>query len=82
MPDPFVPLDSVRNSLICDAGPGCFHKIYCKCGRIVDFDENEYETKVRLRKPIECSFCRNQRISVELDMLDEHFSIIEEEPAF
>ncbi|MCH3977402.1 MAG: hypothetical protein LKJ94_07840 [Candidatus Methanomethylophilus sp.] len=48
----------------------------------MDFDENEYETKVRLRKPIECSFCRNQRISVELDMLDEHFSIIEEEPAF
>lgn len=82
-PDPFRPLDCIRNSLIYDAGPASFQKIYCKCGRIVDFDRCGCELKKSLHKEVECSRCRNDRISRELDSLDEHYCHIEsDDPLF
>ncbi|MGI6008751.1 MAG: hypothetical protein ACOX8X_01315 [Methanomethylophilus sp.] len=77
-----MPLGSVRNCLFCGDGPDGLRKIYCKCGRIVDYDEREYDVKTRLHKQVECPYCRNARISQELDTLDSHFSVIEEEPEF
>ena len=78
-PDPFMPLDCVRNSLIYDAGPSSFQKIYCRCGRILDFDRCGCELKTQLHKQVECSRCRNERISHELDLLDEHYCPVEVE---
>jgi len=75
--DPFTPLDSVQTSRLDNADPSSYKKIYCECGRIVDIDRQEYETKVRLHKKIECAFCRNVRIAKELSMLDIHYSFIE-----
>lgn len=80
-PDPFTPLDRVQNSRLYDAGPNSFKKIYCTCGRIVDIDRGEFETKIRLHKTIECAYCRNIRIARERDELDEHYNVIPTESA-
>ena len=80
--DPYIPLDKVKNALLYDAGPNAFTKIYCNCGRIVDIDRGTYLTKLRLNKRIECPYCRNERISQELELLDENYSVIEEQPIY
>ena len=66
-PDPYIPHGLEHNTLIIQSGPRSFSKIYCRCGRIVDYDSKEYRLKMKLKKPLECSCCRNQRISRELD---------------
>lgn len=77
-PDPFIPLDRVRNSTLFGTGLDSFTKIYCSCGRIVDIDTKAYRRKLALHKPVECAFCRNERISDEIDHLDAHYNFIEE----
>ncbi|MCQ2079832.1 MAG: hypothetical protein MJZ38_07250 [archaeon] len=48
-----------------------FTKIYCNCGRFVDIDSKALLLKQLLHKPIECSHCRNFRISQELASFNE-----------
>ncbi|MDR0791437.1 MAG: hypothetical protein LBE47_02740 [Methanomassiliicoccaceae archaeon] len=55
-------IDSVRS---CDMS-----KIYCECGNIVSLDGNMVRTKKRLRKLVECTICRNHRISFDIDYLN------------
>lgn len=47
-----------------------FMKIYCSCGRIVNLDKREMTIKFALGKEVECPFCRNNRISHEIDELN------------
>lgn len=48
--------------------------VYCACGRIVTLDRREMMIRLELGKDLECSKCRNQRISMEIDALNDHFS--------
>jgi hypothetical protein len=48
--------------------------VYCACGRIVTLDRKEMMVRLELGKDLECSKCRNQRISMEIDALNDHFS--------
>ncbi|MDO5862548.1 MAG: hypothetical protein Q4Q58_07150 [Thermoplasmata archaeon] len=52
--------------------------VYCSCGRIVVLDRNEMRLRLRLGKELECTSCRNQRISMEIDAMDNHYNGIEE----
>jgi hypothetical protein len=49
-------------------------KIYCACGRIVDLDIREMKIKLSLNKDIECTACRNARISRDIDCLNGFFN--------
>jgi hypothetical protein len=55
------------------AAQASFVKIYCSCGRIVDLDNNKMSLKKSLKKNMECTACRNARISKDIDSLNEHF---------
>ena len=48
--------------------------VYCSCGRIVTLDRREMRVRLELGKDLECSKCRNQRISMEIDALNEHYN--------
>ncbi|MDR0509103.1 MAG: hypothetical protein LBG63_04710 [Candidatus Methanoplasma sp.] len=50
--------------------PRSLVKIYCACGKIVDLDRKEMHLKKSLKKDIECTACRNVRISKEIDFLN------------
>lgn len=62
---PFTTLDNMN--------PVAFRKIYCACGKIVDLDKIEIDLKLSLNKEIECTTCRNIRISKDIDILNDHF---------
>ena len=49
------------------AGEMC---VYCKCGRIVNLDRSEMQLKLNLGKELQCTVCRNSRISEEIDYLN------------
>ncbi len=49
-------------------------KIYCKCGCIIGLDSSEMKLKLKLGKELECTDCRNARISREIDEMNMHFS--------
>ncbi len=53
--------------------------VYCSCGRIVNLDRDEMDLRISLGKQLECSKCRNQRISIEIDALNEHFESVPQE---
>ena len=58
-------------------------KIYCACGKIVDLDKKKMNIKKSLKKDLECTTCRNMRISKEIDSLNELFDcpiLAEEDP--
>ena len=78
--DPFVPAEDAHICALNGVGLEDFTKIYCSCGRIVDIDTQTYCRRLMMHKPVECYHCRNIRISAELDMLDEHYNVIEPEP--
>ena len=44
--------------------------VYCACGRIVALDRAEMELKLSLKKELECTACRNRRISNEIEYLN------------
>jgi len=64
-----VTLDQVR--------PSGLTKIYCKCGSIVGLDRDMVATKKKLNKPVECTACRNMRISHDIDELNGELEIAE-----
>lgn len=45
--------------------------VYCSCGRIVALDRSEMMLKLSLKKELECTTCRNRRISNEIDYLND-----------
>lgn len=77
-PDPYLPCKSMHNFYLDDVDSSIFTKIYCSCGRFIDMDTKTLNLKQNLHKPIECIHCRNLRISKELDLLDEEYTIVEE----
>jgi hypothetical protein len=56
-----------------NTGPRSLIKIYCACGRIVDLDKKEMGIKKLLKKELECTACRNERIAKDIDLLNAHF---------
>ncbi len=48
--------------------------VYCECGRIVWLDRSEMGLKLSIGKKLECTHCRNRRISEEIDSMNRHFS--------
>jgi hypothetical protein len=48
--------------------------VYCECGRIVWLDRSEMFLKLSIGKKLECTHCRNRRISEDIDSLNRHFS--------
>ena len=50
------------------------NKAFCTCGAIADLDSTSISLKRRLGKDVECSFCRNQRISEELEEMKRLYS--------
>jgi len=48
-------------------------KIYCKCGHIIGLDYSQMKLKLSLGKELECTECRNARISKDIDDLNCHF---------
>ncbi len=74
-----------ENRCLCTLDGACsrdFIQIYCSCGRIVRLDREEVSLKIRLGKDLECTSCRNRRISWEIDMMNDHFDGILEQEAF
>jgi hypothetical protein len=66
-----------------NTGPRSFMKIYCACGKIVDLDRKAMNIKKSLKKELECTTCRNARISKDIDILNccsEGDSSAEEDP--
>ena len=64
------PLDTIAESSMMS--------VYCECGRIVVLDRAEMHLRLGLGKELECSTCRNARISREIDAMNDHFNGIEE----
>ena len=56
------------------AGVSRMKKIYCRCGCIIGLDSAEMKLKLKLGKELECTECRNARISRDIDELNCHFS--------
>ncbi len=52
--------------------------VYCTCGRIVVLDRAEMKLRLSLGKELECTRCRNARISFEIDAMNDHYNGIEE----
>ncbi len=48
--------------------------VYCECGRLVWLDRSAMNLKLSIGKPLECTRCRNKRISEDIDLLDRHFN--------
>jgi hypothetical protein len=66
------------NTVFSVAGIGRMRKTYCKCGRIIGLDSSQVDVKIHLGKDLECSVCRNARISREIDDMNNHFNNLEE----
>ena len=60
-------------------GPFTMRKVYCSCGSIVDLDRDYFYRRMNLGKQVECIHCRNERVSREIDELNNHFLGIDEE---
>ena len=60
-------------------GIGRMKKIYCSCGCIIGLDSAQMNLKLKLGKELECTKCRNSRISRDIDEINAHFSGPEEE---
>jgi len=61
------------NGFFSEYSRSTMRKIYCDCGRILDLDSGYFALKQALRKKVECPFCRNVRISLEIQELNDHF---------
>ena len=77
--DSYVPRTHVSRTLdsISLDGEMC---VYCKCGRIVRLDRSEMQLKLSLGKELQCTSCRNARISEEIEYLNALYNgLIDEE---
>ena len=68
------PLTNAVNTRFNVDGLGRMKKIYCKCGCIIGLDSSQMKLKLKLGKELECTECRNARISKDIDELNMHFS--------
>lgn len=62
-----------------DLAASAMMSIYCNCGRIVDQDRSEMKLKLSLGKELQCMACRNARISMEIDEMNNHFDGVSSE---
>ena len=54
--------------------------VYCACGRIVALDRSEMMLKLSLGKELQCTSCRNARISKEIEYMNDLYDgLINEE---
>lgn len=54
--------------------------VYCSCGRIVNLDRHEMQLKISLGKELQCTHCRNLRISNDIQYLNDLYDgLIDEE---
>lgn len=78
--------DSIRHLPNTDitvfTGTGRMKKIYCSCGRIIGLDSSQMNLKLKLGKDLECTECRNARISRDIADLNAHFDGTEEESTY
>lgn len=72
-----IPMGSGYLRTLDNANAKSLTKIFCACGKIVDLDKREMELKLSLNKDVECISCRNARIAKDIDLLNEHFTIDE-----
>ena len=68
------PLTNAVNTQFTVDGISRMKKIYCKCGCIIGLDSSQMKLKLKLGKELECTECRNARISRDIDELNMHFS--------
>ena len=68
------PLTNAVNTRFNVDGLSRMKKIYCKCGCIIGLDSSQMKLKLKLGKELECTQCRNARISKDIDELNMHFS--------
>lgn len=61
------------NTMLNVSGVSNMKKIYCRCGQIIGLDSSHVDLKIRLGKDIECTACRNMRISMEIDELNSMY---------
>ena len=54
-------------------------KVYCNCGRIIGLDAAQMNLKLSLRKELQCTHCRNSRISRDIEELNALFEVTPEE---
>ena len=53
--------------------PSDMSKIYCSCGNIVSLDKSIIRMKKHLKKQVECPVCRNLRVSIDIEYLNNLF---------
>lgn len=63
------------------AGLSRMKKIYCRCGRIIGLDSSQMKLKLKLGKELECTECRNSRISKDIDEMNMHFDGLDDDVA-
>ena len=68
------PSTNAVNTVFNIRGMSKMKEIYCNCGRIIRFDSSQMKLKLKLGKELECTECRNARISRDIDELNDHFS--------
>ena len=68
------PLTNAVNTKFNVDGLSRMKKIYCKCGCIIGLDSSQMKLKLKLGKELECTECRNARISKDIDELNMQFS--------
>ena len=68
-----------HTKLLDEVSSSSMMSVYCGCGRIVNQDRSEMKLKLDLGKELECTTCRNTRISHEIDELNQHFEPVQEE---
>ena len=67
------PSTNAVNTTFNVAGLSRMKKIYCRCGRIIGLDSSQVKLKMKLGKELECTECRNVRISKDIDEMNRHF---------
>lgn len=72
-------LSNAKNTAFTVPGIGGMKTIYCKCGCIVAVDSSQTKLKLLLGKELECPQCRNQRISKDIDEINDHFMNIKKD---
>ena len=66
----FRPSTNTVNTVFNVKGMAKMKEIYCSCGRIIGMDSAQVKLKLKLGKELECTECRNARISKDIDELN------------
>ena len=76
------PSTNAFNTTFNVSGLARMKKIYCRCGCIIGLDSAQMKLKIKLGKELECTDCRNARISREIDRMNEHFDGVADEEEY